>query len=346
MLESFGLTAVFTKQLSTAHLAARRVARVTEVHRTVIKVFDGCDEMSLPVLANYQSIPLADRPTVGDWILLNDERSRIEKVLTRKSLVQRVVAGDKSEIQLIAANIDVLFVVTSCNEEFNESRLERYLTAAAEAGVSPVIVLTKLDLCGDGSEFVQRALRIQTGIPVVAINARNAETINTLNNWIEPGTTVALVGSSGVGKSTIVNTLMDADVAATGQIRQDDQKGRHTTSHRALYQMPNGGLLIDVPGIRELKVAESEHSLGEVFSEIDDLLSQCRFANCNHQTEPGCAVKLALARGELSQRRFDNYLKLVGENEYRGYSNPTPPANRNSSKQANKYASRKKSRRG
>jgi ribosome biogenesis GTPase len=285
------------------------------VHRSLIKVFDGSDELTVPALANFQSVQIDERPTVGDWVLLDGDRSRVERILERKSIFQRVAAGEKSDIQLIAANVDILFIVTSCNEEFKESRLERYLAIASEAGVMPVVVLTKIDLSEDPDSFVLRARHVQAGIPVVAINALDAETFDDLAKWIEPGTTVAVVGSSGVGKSTILNTLMNSRVAETGGIREDDKKGRHTTSHRALYQLPNGGLLIDVPGIRELKVADIEHGLGTVFKEIEALALQCRFHDCRHDAEPGCAVQKAIESGELSERRFHNYLKLRRENE-------------------------------
>lgn len=315
MLETFGLTPFFANQLAVEHFDSRRVGRVTEVHRSLIKVFDGSEELTLPSLANFQTLQVEERPTVGDWVLLDRDRSRVERILERKSIFQRVAAGEKSEIQLLAANVDILFVVTSCNEEFKESRLERYLAIATEAGVMPVVVLTKIDLSEDPDAFIMRARRVQADIPVVAINALDAETFDELVKWIEPGTTIAVVGSSGVGKSTILNTLMNSGVAATGSIREDDKKGRHTTSHRALYQLPNGGLLIDVPGIRELKVADIEHGLGTVFSEIEALALQCRFPDCRHKTEPGCAVQRAIESGELSQRRFDNYVKLLRENE-------------------------------
>ena len=315
MLADFGLTPFFANQLAMEHLESRRVGRVTEVHRSLIKVFDGSEELTLPSLANFQTAQVDDRPTVGDWVLLDSDRSRVEQVLERKSVFQRVAAGEKTEVQLIAANVDILFVVTSCNEEFKESRLERYLAIATEAGVMPVVVLTKTDLCEDPDAFVIRARGVQADIPVVAINALDAETFDELVKWIEQGTTVAVVGSSGVGKSTILNTLMNASVAATTESRDDDKKGRHTTTHRALYRLPNGGLLIDVPGMRELKVADIEHGLGAVFSEIETLALQCRFPDCGHETEPGCAVRNAIESGEISKRRLDNYMKLLRENE-------------------------------
>jgi ribosome biogenesis GTPase len=191
---------------------------------------------------------------------------------------------------------------------------------AAVAGVMPVVVLTKIDLCADTDAFVTRARSVQPGLPVVAINALDAGTFDDLLKWIESGTTIALVGSSGVGKSTILNTLMHSAVAATGGVREDDKKGRHTTSYRALYQLPDGGLLIDVPGMRELKVADVERALGTVFSDIETLALQCRFTDCRHETEPGCAVQQAMERGSVSKRRYENYVKLRRENEFNNAS--------------------------
>ena len=218
-------------------------------------------------------------------------------------------------MQLIAANIDILFIVTSCNEEFKESRVERYLALAAEAGVIPVIVLTKIDQCGDSDSYAKRARNVQPGVAVELVNALDRSTFGGVLAWIEPGSTVALVGSSGVGKSTLLNTLAETRIAATGEIREDDKKGRHTTSHRALYRLPGGGLLIDVPGIRELKVAELDGSLATVFGDIEALAAQCKFADCRHESEPGCAVRGAVESGDLDARRLRNFRKLLRENE-------------------------------
>jgi ribosome biogenesis GTPase len=258
--------------------------------------------------------PPEQRPTVGDWVVLDGQRSRIERILERKGVFRRIASGRKTEIQLVAANIDVLFVVSSCNEEFKESRLERYLTLAAEAGAIPVVVLTKIDLTDAAAAFVTRARAVQAGVAVVSVNALDPASFGELEAWIEPGSTVALVGSSGVGKSTILNSLVGSAVAATAGIREDDKKGRHTTSHRALYRLPGGGLVIDVPGMRELGVADIDEALGAVFGDIESLSLGCRFPDCGHDSEPGCAVRQAIDNGDIDARRLANYRKLVREN--------------------------------
>ena len=255
-----------------------------------------------------------DRPTVGDWVVLDESLTRIEQVLERKSLFKRIGAGSGNEIQPIAANVDTLFIVTSCNEEFKESRLERYLALCDEAGAKPVIVLTKTDLADDTDTYICRARSVQAGVPVETTNALDPTTLDGVRAWIDENSTVALVGSSGVGKSTILNALAENSLAATSEIREQDKKGRHTTTHRELHQLPSGGLLIDVPGIRELRVAEIEYSLGTVFEDIELLAMQCQFADCKHVTEPGCAVLQAIAENILDSRRLANFRKLRREN--------------------------------
>jgi ribosome biogenesis GTPase len=319
-LTQFGLTPFFVNQLTVDELEDGRIGRVIELQRSLLRVYDGSGELTLPLLASNVEVPPEERPTVGDWVLMDEQRTRVMRVLERKSVFKRVAAGEKAEVQLVAANVDILFVVTSCNEEFNESRLERYLSLAAEAHVMAVVVLTKADLCESPDAFVDRARGVQSGLPVLAVNALDASSLAELAAWIEPGSAVALVGSSGVGKTTLLNTLMGTEVGATAGIREDDKKGRHTTSHRALHELPGGGLLIDVPGMRELKVAAIDEALGEVFGEIEALASRCRFHDCRHETEPGCAVREAIESGELDNRRLANYQKLLRESAFHNAS--------------------------
>jgi ribosome biogenesis GTPase len=215
----------------------------------------------------------------------------------------------------MAANVDTLFVVTSCNQEFNLSRLERYLALALDAGVEPVVILTKVDLAADLEEFRSQARTLRPGLAIEAVNAKDAGVINTLKPWCGSGQTVALVGSSGVGKSTLVNTLSSARVQETAATRETDAKGRHTTTSRSLHLLPEGGLLLDSPGLRELQLSDCEAGVATLFEEIEAVARNCRFNDCRHQGETGCAVAAAVECNELDLRRLDNYLKLRAEQE-------------------------------
>jgi ribosome biogenesis GTPase len=315
-LQKLGLVPFFTQQLTDVTLLQERLRRVMNVQRTRTTVASDTGDMLVELSPALRRKDAIDRPTVGDWVVLDESLSRIEQVLERKSLFKRLGAGGTSELQPIAANIDTLFIVTSCNEEFKESRLERYLALCTEAGAMPVIVLTKADLIEDADTYVRRARKTKAGVAVEAINALDPASVSGLSAWINNTSTVALVGSSGVGKSTILNTLAGRVFTSTGEIREDDKKGRHTTTHRELHILPQGGLVVDVPGMRELRVAEIKGSIDTVFDDIDTLATQCKFADCNHEMEPGCAVLRAIEEGALDSRRLSNYKKLLRENAH------------------------------
>lgn len=312
-LIDLGLTPFFTQQLSAEEIEHCFLARVTEIQRSHIIVSDGVDECRITPGGAWYQLPAAQRPTVGDWLLLDEPHVKILRLLERKSIFQRVAAGTRVEVQLIAANIDTLFIVTSCNDEFEESRLERYLALAVEAGVDPVVILTKADLSGEAESYVDRVRTVSIDLPVEIVNALDPDTLSGAMAWVKKGSTVALVGSSGVGKSTLVNSLAGSKLVETGAIREQDAKGRHTTSYRSLHRLSGGGLLLDVPGMRELKVAELDTALAEVFADIATLAKQCRFRDCDHDDEPGCAVREAISAGQIDERRLGNYKKLVLE---------------------------------
>lgn len=313
-LQELGLVPFFTQQLADTDLLEERLGRVIAVHRSRSTVMCATTERSVELAPALRDAPPLDRPTVGDWVVLDASLTRIDRVLERKSLFKRMGAGETAEIQPIAANIDTLFIVTSCNEEFKESRLERYLALCAEAGATPVIVLTKTDLTAEVQAYVDRARGVQAGVPVETANALDPDTLDGVRAWIGRRSTVALAGSSGVGKSTLLNALAQGALAATGEIREQDKKGRHTTTHRELHRLPCGGLLIDVPGMRELKVVEIEHAIDTVFEDIEALAAQCQFSDCRHESEPGCAVLQAIEEGSLDSRRLASYHKLLREN--------------------------------
>ena len=287
-------------------------ARVVAVHRNGLDVANPAFSERVPLPP---STPGDEerRATVGDWLLLDAESHVPQRLLERKSLFKRKAAGTGRRIQLIAANVDTLFIVSSCNQDFNPARLERYLVLAREAGVMPVIVLTKADLVSDTEPYVSRAARLAPGLLVECIDARSPDGARTLKPWCGSGQTVALVGSSGVGKSTLVNTLLGSAIQATEAVRADDDHGRHTTTGRSLHRLDAGGWLLDTPGMRELQLVDAGAGIEGLFADIVALAADCRFADCRHENEPGCAVRAALEVGELEPERFDRFRKLAAE---------------------------------
>ena len=309
-LADLGWSPFFQRQLAAKDSLTSLPGRVTGMQRTGVTVTLESGEHEAPLGGRWHRVDAEDRPAVGDWVLFDRQSGRIDRLLRRKSLLKRVQPGASSRVQLIGANVDTLFVVTSCNEEFNLSRLERYLSLAHEGNVQPVLVLTKCDLAADPSRFAEQAADLDKGLEVLLVNALERTTLDGVLAWCGPGRTVALAGSSGVGKSTLVNTLCGADVQATGSVRSD-RKGRHTTTSRSLHLLPRGGLLLDTPGVRELQVAGS--SVAALFEDVEIMARHCRFADCAHGREPGCAVRRAVLRGDLDERRLENYLKLRRE---------------------------------
>jgi ribosome biogenesis GTPase len=253
-------------------------------------------------------------PVVGDWVaarMAAADYAIVEAVLPRRTCFSRRAAGRREEQQPIAANIDLVFLVCGLDGDFNVRRLERYLTLAAESGALPVVVLNKADTCGDLEERAALARASAGAAPLVTMSA--TADVQPLREFLAPGRTVALLGSSGVGKSTIVNRLLGEDRFRTHAVRESDSRGRHTTTHRELGALPDGGAIIDTPGMRELQLWASSGSVEEAFDEIGVLAEQCRFRDCRHNGEPGCAVARALDSGELLGDRWDSYRKLLGE---------------------------------
>ncbi len=313
-LTDLGWSTFFQSQLSIEDMETLKAARVIAAHRGAVDVLSTAGELRL-------SLPNTDMtddniPTVGDWVLINlnaDNTGTLERLLMRTSIFKRKAPGHDRRTQLIAANVDTLFIVSSCNQDFNTARLERYLVLAGEAGVTPVIVLTKADLCEDVRPYIEEASRLGSVSFVEVIDARSQESVEKLKPWCVTGQTIAVVGSSGVGKSTILNTLSGETVQATRSIRDDDAKGRHTTTGRSLHHLPSGGWVLDTPGMRELQLADVEQGLGQVFGDIFDFAEQCRFSDCSHLAEPGCAVKEAVSRGDLDEHRLLRFQKLSAE---------------------------------
>jgi len=309
-LRQLGWSAFFERQLSSAEAQSSVPARVVAVQRSGLTlVFEG-GTVTLPLGGRWFQGATEDRPTIGDWVLLDSQRRSIRRLLARRSLLKRAAAGRSREVQLIAANIDTMFLVSSCNEDFNPARLERYLALALKAGVTPVVVLTKRDRVTDPDAYVAVVQALKADLPVVLVDARDPRSVDGIRAWCGEGETVALLGSSGVGKSTLVNTLSGAAVQLTRDVREDDSKGRHTTTHRSLHLLPDGGLVVDNPGMRELTLADAEEGVESLFEDIEVLAATCRFRDCRHHGEPGCAVQAAIAAGALDARRLDRYRKL------------------------------------
>jgi len=318
-LRDLGWAPFFQQQLTLDELEAPETyvpARVFAVQRSGLLLrFEG-GEVELPVGGRWFQLSPEERPTVGDWLLIDPARSLIHRLLERKSLLKRLSVSRTGELQLIAANVDVMFLVSSCNEEFNLGRMERYLSLALDAGVQPVVVLTKMDLADDPEHYRRAALSLRRDLVVELVNALEPDSLDVLRVWITPGQTISLLGSSGVGKSTLINTLMGDVVQDTRAIREDDAKGRHTTTHRSLHLLPGGGIVLDSPGMRELAIADAEAGVSSMFEDIEALAGHCRFADCGHETEPGCAVREAIETGTLDERRLESYRKLKREELY------------------------------
>lgn len=307
-LSQLGWRHFFQQQLTLDEWEGCSAARVISQQRGVIHVQAEAGRQSIQLLKNMPAF------AVGDWLLL-DASGAFVRLLERFSLFSRKAAGAKVATQLIAANIDTVFIVSSMNQDFNLNRIERYLALANEAGVEPVIVLTKLDTCDDPDGYTDQIRQMDPFLEVAAVNSLDAESVRQLDGWCAEGKSVAFLGSSGVGKSTLINTLLGEAAQQTSGIREDDAKGRHTTTSRSIHVLANGGLLLDTPGMRELQLADCEQGVEETFSEIAALAGQCRFKDCRHENEPGCAVLAAIGSGDLDERRLANYLKLMKEQE-------------------------------
>lgn len=305
-LQSLGWRPFFQSQLDLDDHSVP--ARVLGVHRGRIEVVhkDGQELIALTGKSGALDV------TVGDWVLLDMEGPSVARLLDRTGLFHRRAAGTAGEIQLIAANVDNLFVVTSANRDFNIARLERYLAIAQDGGAFPVIVITKADTVESVDELVAVAGKLSPGIVVEPLDARKPKDVEVLRPWCERGQTVALLGSSGVGKSTLINTLAGTR-QETKAVRQDDQRGRHTTTRRSMHRLPQGGWLIDTPGMRELQLVDVAEALDQVFGDIARFAAHCRFADCAHDTEPACAVQAAIESGELDADRLRRFRKLKSE---------------------------------
>ena len=319
-LEDYGWSDSFADAF--APLAARgfEAGRVFLQHSKVYLLYTAAGETEAEATGRlrFHARGAQDLPAVGDWVavrrLAEDAgRAKIHEILPRRSKFARKAAGRETEEQIVAANVDTAFLVTGLDNDYNPRRVERYLIMAWESGAAPVVVLNKADVVEDAEEKRAEVERVAPGVPVLLLSAKRGEGFEQLLPYVGRGRTVALLGSSGVGKSTIVNRLLGAEVQRTQEVRLADARGRHTTTHRELFVLPRGGLLLDTPGMRELQLLVSERGLRETFEDIEATAAECRFSDCRHEGEPGCAIREALDAGALDAERYQNYQKMQAE---------------------------------
>ncbi len=294
-----------------------KIGRISEVNKNSFKIRLSGQEISARLKGNLYEEDAEKIPVVGDYVkFMYNPRgdSLILSVCERKSFLQRPDQSKTGVMQYMVANVDYLFIVTSLNEDYNYNRIVRYVSIAIQGGAVPVVILTKSDLCSNPGRYISEVEQISDKVRVHAISARYGIGLDELEEYMTPKTTICLMGSSGAGKSTLINTLAGEDILRTSDIREGDDKGRHTTTYRKLIELPGDVTIIDTPGMREVGMANAQEGIDETFSDILELESMCKFSNCRHETEPGCAIRAAIANGELSAERYELYINLGREN--------------------------------
>jgi ribosome biogenesis GTPase len=297
-------------------------ARVSLEHTHIYRVLTPEGERLARVSGRlrHQASRRSEFPAVGDWVAVEEGGGgdlRIHAVLPRRTKFSRRAAGDVTQEQIVAANVDIVFLVSGLDHDFNPRRIERYLLTAWDSGASPVVVLNKADLVDDVTPFVEQVRPLAAGVPVVAVTARVPESLGELRRFLGRGRTGALLGSSGVGKSSLVNALIREERQRTREVRESDSRGRHTSTARELLLLPEeSGILIDTPGMRELQLWDAAASMGSAFGDIEEIATGCRFRDCRHSGEPGCAIALAVEEGRLSEIRLESFQKLQSEQAF------------------------------
>jgi ribosome biogenesis GTPase / thiamine phosphate phosphatase len=321
-LDQIGLTDEIKRNFERYKANGYEIGRIALEHKHLYRVWleDGEYLCTLAGKMTYDAVNREDLPAVGDWVAIKsspgEKKGAIQAILPRKSKFSRKAAGMVTEEQIVAANIDTVFIVNSLNDDLNLRRIERYLLLAWESGANPVIILSKADLTSELDDKIQQVSSVALGVPVIAVSVLENIGTNELQGYLESGKTVALIGSSGVGKSSLVNFLTGYQKQVVQEIRKSDDKGKHTTTHREMVQLPGGAVLIDTPGMREVQLWQSDEGISESFSDVEEYTSACRFRDCKHNNEPGCAVWIAIHEGVLDENRFNSYKKLQKELAY------------------------------
>jgi ribosome biogenesis GTPase len=318
-LKDLGWDEFFQRQVDDMDIGDAMVGRVFRMEsQDILGILTQEGEMNarVPGKMKYQESEL---PAIGDWVIIEPKElsNTIIKVLKRKNKISRKMAGREYKEQVVGANIDYIFIVMGLDRDYNINRLERYLFMVSAANSEPVVILNKIDLAEGGIEKkLEKVRAVAEGLPIHPISALNKEGLDTIRNYLKKGITISLVGSSGAGKSTLINALLGEQKQETGEVRKGDSKGRHITATRELFLIPDGGIIIDNPGIREIQLWGDMDSLDYVFSDIQELSARCKFRDCNHISEPKCAVKHAVEEGTLSKQRYENYLKMKKELDF------------------------------
>lgn len=321
-LTELGFTEILSEYIKENNLSDFSAGRVTQEHRERYVVSDGEKEYDAEITGNlrFSSSSRIDFPAVGDWVMMtvyDSDQAVIHKVLPRRSMLARQAVGKFGEIQIISANIDVAFIVQAINNNFSINRLERYLTICYSSDIDPVLVISKTDLSSeeDISNAISELEKREKKVKYILLSNITLKGLDQILDFIQKGKTYCVVGSSGVGKSTLINNLLKRQVLRTGHISHSTNKGRHITEHRELFILENGGIIIDTPGMKEVGMTDNQDGIKATFQVISSLSLKCRFTDCQHKNEKGCAVIEALQRGDIDQNSYDNYLKIIKEQE-------------------------------